>query len=243
MTRSELLKRLKSKYSVVAPVWGSDALKTARKAKSLGADMLELRIDDMRGAERAPEAIAELIRKLRRVKLPIIATIRTACEKSAPGGWKPADNERLDIFKSIIRLVDLVDIEASSGKINRDVIKLAHKNNKLVIVSYHNFRTTPSNKLLRNKALKAYKLKADIIKLSVTPQKAQDVGRLMLFCESWKKTPMAAVSMGETGSISRIVGFVYGSCLTYGYVKKANAPGQVSVKELSVCSSIELSAS
>lgn len=243
MTKSELLKRLNSKYSVVAPVWGSDALKTARKAKSLGADMLELRIDDMRGAERAPGAIAGLVKKLGSVKLPIIATIRTASEKGAPGGWKPADSERLDIFKSIIRLVDLVDIEGNSGKINRDVIKLAHKNNKLVIVSYHNFRTTPSNKSLRNTALKAYRLKADIIKLSVTPQKAQDVGRLMLFCESWKKTPMAAVSMGEKGSISRIVGFVYGSCLTYGYVKKANAPGQISVKELSVCSGIELSVS
>ncbi len=241
MTVKSLKKRLKGRYSVAAPVWGGDILKTAIKAKTLGADMIELRIDDMIKTARDTTTIAGLVKKVKnRVKLPIIATIRSSREKSASSGWKPADNERLKLFESIIKTVDMVDIEGSSAGINKKVIQLAHKNAKLAIVSYHNFKTTPSNKSLKKTALKALGLKADVVKITVMTKSVQDVGRLMLFCESWKKTPMIAISMGELGSISRIVGFAYGSCITYGYVNGPNAPGQLSVKELSVCSGIEL---
>ena len=38
--------------------------------------------------------------------------------------------------------------------------------------------------------------------------------------------------MGEVGGISRAAGFLYGSCITYGYMNKPTAPGQISVQKL-----------
>ena len=40
------------------------------------------------------------------------------------------------------------------------------------------------------------------------------------------------IAMGNLGFLSRIVGFSYGSCLTYGYVQNSMAPGQIPVKDL-----------
>ena len=46
------------------------------------------------------------------------------------------------------------------------------------------------------------------------------------------KRQLIAISMGNTGSISRISGENFGSCLTFATVGKASAPGQFPVKEL-----------
>jgi 3-dehydroquinate dehydratase len=37
--------------------------------------------------------------------------------------------------------------------------------------------------------------------------------------------------MGALGASSRIEGFLHGSCLSYASVRRATAPGQLSVKE------------
>ncbi len=40
------------------------------------------------------------------------------------------------------------------------------------------------------------------------------------------------MSMAKTGVISRLAGEVFGSAATFGAVKKASAPGQISVNDL-----------
>jgi len=40
------------------------------------------------------------------------------------------------------------------------------------------------------------------------------------------------IAMGKTGRHSRVVAPLYGSVITYGYVQKATAPGQLRVDEL-----------
>ena len=60
----------------------------------------------------------------------------------------------------------------------------------------------------------------------------QDVKNLLMFAQSWNQTPIVAISMGTKGSISRITGFLFGSCLTYGYIHRPVGPGQMSVKLL-----------
>ncbi|MDI5818043.1 type I 3-dehydroquinate dehydratase, partial [Salmonella enterica subsp. enterica serovar Kentucky] len=44
------------------------------------------------------------------------------------------------------------------------------------------------------------------------------------------------MSMSKTGVISRLAGEVFGSAATFGAVKKASAPGQISVADLRTCS-------
>lgn len=46
------------------------------------------------------------------------------------------------------------------------------------------------------------------------------------------KRPCCTIAMGMLGKHSRIMAPVYGSVLTYGYVKKPVAPGQMRVDKI-----------
>ena len=45
--------------------------------------------------------------------------------------------------------------------------------------------------------------------------------------------PIITMSMAGTGVISRLCGEVFGSSMTFGAAKKASAPGQMGVEDLS----------
>jgi 3-dehydroquinate dehydratase-1 len=51
--------------------------------------------------------------------------------------------------------------------------------------------------------------------------------------EKYADRPIITMSMSGEGVISRLAGEVFGSCLTFGAAKKASAPGQIGVNELS----------
>jgi 3-dehydroquinate dehydratase-1 len=44
--------------------------------------------------------------------------------------------------------------------------------------------------------------------------------------------PLISMSMGPYGSLSRMIGFVYGSALTWAVGKSSSAPGQVPIEDL-----------
>jgi len=46
------------------------------------------------------------------------------------------------------------------------------------------------------------------------------------------KTPLITMSMGSLGAVSRVCGELTGSCLTFGTLGKASAPGQIGAEEL-----------
>ncbi len=73
--------------------------------------------------------------------------------------------------------------------------------------------------------------KGAIAKLAVMPKDMTDVLRL-LEVTLVSKRPVCTISMGSLGMHSRIVAPVYGSLLTYGYVRRPVAPGQIRVDRL-----------
>ena len=77
---------------------------------------------------------------------------------------------------------------------------------------------------------------ADIVKLAVMPQNADDVLRLLSetnhFHKRYPNQPLITMSMGKLGVISRISGEVFGSCVTFGAGKNASAPGQIEMGKL-----------
>ena len=44
--------------------------------------------------------------------------------------------------------------------------------------------------------------------------------------------PLITMSMGDIGALSRIIGWAYGSILTFGVGVKSSAPGQIEVGKL-----------
>lgn len=203
--------------AVITDDKNEQSLKNAIKQ---GADLLELRIDFFKGIE--PENLSKTVRKIKKSGIPLIATVRSKTE----GGKKSlTDRQRKEIFQYIISFVDAVDIELSSKNIIKDVVAGAKKQNKKVIVSYHNFKETPSDRKL-NKIIKdSKKAGADIVKLAAMANKMQDVLRLANL--TLKHKNLITLSMGETAKISRIIFPIFGSLITYGTVGLSTAPGQM----------------
>ena len=69
------------------------------------------------------------------------------------------------------------------------------------------------------------------------PQNKRDVLTLLAATEEmvtdYADRPIITMSMAGTGVISRLCGEIFGSSMTFGAAKKASAPGQMGVADLS----------
>ena len=134
-------------------------------------------------------------------------------------------------------LVDLVDVEVFTGdEYVKEVIKSAHESNVKVIASNHDFDKTPSKDEIVSRLIKMQDLGADIPKIAVMPTCKLDVLELLeatvIMSEQHANRTIITMSMAGKGVISRLCGEAFGSCLTFGSVAKASAPGQINVEEL-----------
>ena len=67
------------------------------------------------------------------------------------------------------------------------------------------------------------------------PQSDRDVLELLAATSRARETldlPLISMSMGGIGSISRIMGWIYGSAATFAVGKSSSAPGQIAIEEL-----------
>jgi 3-dehydroquinate dehydratase-1 len=206
--------------SIIAAI-GENPVSSAKKAKQLGADIFELRIDLL---SQRPEGILEELKKL---GLPVIITNRM---KEQGGSWQGSEEERIKELLLLLPLSDAVDIELCAR--DRDsVVNKAKKAGKTVIISTHDFQKTPENRVMECIILESLETGADIAKLAVMPGSLCDVLRLLEVTLN-SKGPVCMIAMGATGKHSRIIAPVYGSIMTYGYVDTPTAPGQLRIDEL-----------
>ena len=208
---------------IAAVIVDSEDKKAISVAKRGGADLLELRIDCFK--KRDALYIQKTIKDIKAVNLPVIATIRSKVE-----GGKAAisDSARLGLFETIIPFVDAVDIELSSSKILKDIINQAHRFNKKVLVSYHNFKNTPEQKKLEAIIKNSKKAGGDIVKIATLARDKKDIVQLASLTVSHEN--IITIAMGRLGTLSRLLFPMLGSLLTYCSVTKASAPGQIPLK-------------
>ncbi len=206
--------------SIVASI-GGNPIECAIKAKNLGADILELRIDLMQ------EDARKIFPELRKLGLPVIITNRM---KQEGGAWDGIEDERIQKLLSLLPGADAVDIElCAEGR--DEVVKKAKTTGKTVIISTHDFQRTPQDDIMLGIIRESQEAGADIAKLAVMPQSFEDV--LLLFGVTLQsKGKVCTIAMGEIGRHSRIIAPIYGSVMTYGYVDAPTAPGQLRVDEL-----------
>lgn len=105
-----------------------------------------------------------------------------------------------------------------------------------LIISYHNFKKTPSTKTLKALAKKIKSKGADIIKIATQANDFEDSIRMLSFLSELHEKGERAicVCMGEKGQITRTAGLTLGNYLMYAPIKEsdASAPGQLTVKQL-----------
>ena len=206
--------------SIVAVI-GKNSIESAIKAKKLGADMLELRIDLLDADAR------KILQALKKLGLPVIITNRM---KQEGGAWEGSEDKRIQKLLSLLPSADAVDIELCAEE--RDaVVEKARSNGKTVIISTHDFQRIPEVDVMLGVMRESFEAGADIAKLAVMPQSFEDVLRLFEVTLQLKGK-VCTIAMGSIGRHSRIIAPIYGSVMTYGYADAPTAPGQLRVDEL-----------
>ena len=102
-------------------------------------------------------------------------------------------------------------------------------------MSYHNFQMTPDGATLDRKFAAAKAFDADVGKVAVMPTNERDVLELLAATSRAREAldiPLMSMSMGGVGSLSRIMGWVYGSAATFAVGKSSSAPGQIAIEDL-----------
>jgi 3-dehydroquinate dehydratase-1 len=192
------------------------ALKSAKKAITLGADMLELRIDALEDPD--PDEVQQLIADM---NYSVIATNRI---QSEGGSFNGSEEERTSILVKAAEFADIVDIELQTDiKMRNDVIKAS----KSTIISYHNFKNTPSFDELLNVVKKEKEL-GDIAKFAVMPNNSKDTLTVLRVLSEVENT--IGIAMGDIGKYTRIVAPIFGSPITFASIDKESAPGQLDIK-------------
>lgn len=226
---------------ICVPIVGitkEDIISEAKTFDSIPVDVVEWRVDWFTGVFDFDQVL-DVLKDLRKVlgDTPLLMTFRTSKE----GGEKSiedADYAALNIRAAQSGYVDLIDVEVFTGdEIVREIIEGAHAAGVKVIASNHDFFKTPEKDDIIGRLRKMQELNADIPKIAVMPQNKKDVLTLLAATEEmvsqYADRPIITMSMAGTGVISRLCGEVFGSALTFGAAKKASAPGQMGVKDLS----------
>ena len=200
-------------------------------------DLIEWRVDFFEGIH-DPVRVVEVAQAIRQTteSIPIIFTRRAAHE----GGEAISIDEAavITLYEKICAsgAVDIIDYELSQSAANRARLRaVSRAHDVLMIMSHHNFTSTPGATVLVEKLMDAERDGADIAKLAVMPQAAGDVLVLLeatLAASQRIEIPLITMSMGAMGAMTRLCGWIVGSAVTFAVGDGSSAPGQIPIDDL-----------
>jgi 3-dehydroquinate dehydratase-1 len=227
---------------ICTPLVGRTRERVLAEAASVVAkkpDVIEWRVDFFDGIGDTA-AVLDTARALRAAAgdTPIIFTRRSIKEGGEPIAIGDEEVVRLYDAVGASGLVDFLDFEMSNdaGHV-QSVRESARRHGARVILSYHNFGYTPGLDFLVQRFLEAERLGGDVAKVAVMPRDRADV--LTLFAatsqaEAKSRIPLISMSMGPLGSVTRMIGGVFGSALSFAVGEGSSAPGQIPIADLNV---------
>jgi 3-dehydroquinate dehydratase-1 len=226
---------------IVAATPGEAVAQAARIAP-LAPDAVELRADYLRDI--SPGLVGDLLPRLAAYGMPILFTNRRRPEG---GAQEQDETARVAAIEAAIAsgIPAIADVELATPAEYRDRLVAAGRAHGVpILLSFHDFAATPPDGVLVAHLRAMQAAGASAAKLALLPQAAADATRLLALCRAATagaiegfSLPLAAMSMGPVGMITRVVGHQAGSALTFAAVAPGggSAPGQLSIGELRAC--------
>lgn len=220
-------------------------LAEAQEAQQAGADLVELRIDFLKDLQ--PDRDLPILRA--DCPLPAIVTYRPTWEDPNAGYTGP-EPPRLAALKYALELgFSFIDIELKAAPLFFSVATpspppppppaaaeaQSSQQRTRIIISQHNYDTTPDETVLISLVQQCRESGADIVKFATMAQDISDAARVLTVLEKTaKQGPVIALAMGERGQITRLLAPKYGGFLTFGALspQRATAPGQPALEDL-----------
>jgi 3-dehydroquinate dehydratase-1 len=221
MTARHSTKRYPRVVGVIAS--GADVKRATRMRRP--PDLFELRLDHL--ADMA-EQVQRALPKLRR---PLIITARDPHEG---GANKLRLRQRRDLLVRFLNHADYIDIELRSARALQPLLANTKTQKVQRIVSFHDFKSTPSAQMLAAKARQARSHGADIFKVATRTDTPMQLGRLLEFMtRSPLNLSLAVMGIGKLGAISRVLLAHAGSVLIYASITSlTDVEGQMSLEQL-----------
>ncbi|MFA6528220.1 MAG: type I 3-dehydroquinate dehydratase [Candidatus Gracilibacteria bacterium] len=194
------------------------------------ADIIEIWLCELKDMD------LEFLKNLQsKIKKPFLYVLKP---KNENGKFVGTHKQKVELLiKSLDYGASYVDIGVKTNKILiKKLIREAKKKKVKVIISYHNFKKTPSSGAFRALYLKMKNLNPDIIKFATYINKPNDIASLFnLIIRSQKESqPIITLGMGEKGKITRILAPKLGNYLYYAPIRQkyTTADGQMTYTEL-----------
>jgi len=210
----------------IAPI-DAMAIKTeANRAIALGADFVEIRFDALK-----VEGLPQGLKAAGEIKNRAIFTFRSSNQ-----GGSFSINER-DRIEWLLKLSDLkpmlLDVELDTLKDNDELVDSLEKQKARVLVSWHDFRGTPSRNKIAD-LLSDMRTYSSYVKVVTTARVIDDALRLLeMYQETSPGLYPIFFAMGEAGVISRILCTLIGNApFTYATLDKPIAPGQLTLQQM-----------
>ena len=187
------------------------------------SDYAEIRFDFL-NPNLVPDALQQIKKDLRKC----VCTLRPVSEG---GKFSGSEKNRISIMKLIAEYNPfLLDVELNTLRKNKNLRRYLKNTGTDILVSWHNFKQTPSNSALKKKLTQMKKI-SNNIKIVTMAKSINDATRVLSLYKN-NNTKLIAFSMGNYGRISRILCLFLGSPYTYVSLGKPVAPGQFSVDEV-----------
>lgn len=218
-------------------------------------DLVEWRTDALVPELLAPAVLRELADALTATLagLPVLLTHRSV----AQGGRAPdeptaaralrqqdaATQEQVVAALAGHPGIALVDVELDHPR-RSDLLATLRAAGTPVLLSHHDWTGQPPRAELVETIGEMRSAGGDAVKIAVTPTTRREALTLLELLEAetaqplpedpreGPRIPLAVLGMGSQGRITRLVGPAFGSCLTFGHLGRASAPGQVEAAQL-----------
>lgn len=126
--------------------------------------------------------------------------------------------------------IHYVDIDYRLRRLQQDFHKLKIPHKPKLIISFHDYKTTPSWSTLQQRVKKMQIASPDVIKIATMVNQFMDIHTIMRLQKQYGKH-IIAVGMGELGIMTRLYNK---ALLTFGALNPdvTTAPGQLTIREL-----------